>query len=187
MTKFVKVSLYRSGRVLTQYYPARSVGEKREPYDVDWDCHQLIGESWAECVDDMRCCAGCGYAVCSCPTEPPADVLPEGWIGEPNMPAHLTVAYFHTSGAWVQLSGGGAWAWYPPAGTYGARCYTPKATRDEAMAAAVASVGVQTPDEPPADEPYGCVNRTTDSPRECVESGHYWCDAFKSKPARGEP
>jgi len=46
--------------------------------------------------------------------------------------------------------------------------------------------------EPPADvlpddEPYGCVNRTASSPRECVESGHYWCDAFKSKPPRGEP
>jgi hypothetical protein len=43
------------------------------------------------------------------------------------------------------------------------------------------------PSEPPDDEPYGCVNRQISSPRECVESGHYWCDAFKSKPARGEP
>jgi hypothetical protein len=43
------------------------------------------------------------------------------------------------------------------------------------------------PDELPDDEPYGCVNRQISSPRECVESGHYWCDAFKSKPPRGEP
>jgi len=35
-------------------------------------------------------------------------------------------------------------------------------------------------------EPYGCVNRRTSSPRECVESGHYWCDAFKSKPGAGD-
>lgn len=35
-------------------------------------------------------------------------------------------------------------------------------------------------DAPPA-EPYGCVNRTAESPRECAESAHYWCQ--KSKPA----
>ena len=47
----------------------------------------------------------------------------------------------------------------------------------------------------PTDEPYGCVNRTIESPRECVESGHYWCDLRKHRPeldradepARGEP
>jgi hypothetical protein len=38
------------------------------------------------------------------------------------------------------------------------------------------------PAELPADEPYGCVNRQISSPRDCVESGHYWCQAFKSKP-----
>jgi len=43
------------------------------------------------------------------------------------------------------------------------------------------------PPDPPADEPYGCVNRQISSPRECVESGHYFCQAFKSKPSRGEP
>jgi hypothetical protein len=37
-------------------------------------------------------------------------------------------------------------------------------------------------DQPVDVEPYGCVNRTTDSPRECVESGHYYCDLSK-KPA----
>ena len=40
--------------------------------------------------------------------------------------------------------------------------------------------------EPPDKEPYGCVNRQTSSPRDCVESGHYWCDAFKSKPGAGD-
>jgi hypothetical protein len=35
-------------------------------------------------------------------------------------------------------------------------------------------------------EPYGCVRRRGMSPRECVESGHYWCDFNKppAEPAR---
>lgn len=96
--------------------------------------YNLVGHG-GEVVPDMLCCEGCGYGVCSCPAEPPDDELPEGWTDAPMAGFER---YIHTSGARVRREPGSTlWQYWAPLESLSDAS---KPTRDEAMAAALASV-----------------------------------------------
>lgn len=187
MKRYIEVTKRLAGRMITQRYPARSVEgtSLAEPRDTSF--------IETPCACGYICCAKTGPCAPALAPEPPAvvrvkarvrsvtreslgGVLPKGWRMEAGAPGYL-----HTSGAEVH-GDNGYFTWWT-AGDAAAGIteivHEPLPTRDEAMAAALASAQ-------PDDEPYGCVNRIAESPRECVESGHYWCDAFKSKPQPAE-
>lgn len=100
-------------------------------------------------IRDHNSC-NCGYAVCSqtgpCapPPPPPKDELPEGWRREPD--GIDGEEYAHVSGARVeQRLHWQQWAWWPT-GEGSSPSDTWKPTRNEAMAAALASMQPAKPD-----------------------------------------
>jgi hypothetical protein len=124
--KYIEVTKHVAGRTITQRYPARRVvampeGELADP-----------GPPWGF-VDNKAC--RCGYLVCSQAGRcaPP----PEGWSRPPTIDAEQ---YRHISGATVWLiHGQKLWRWTAP---HEPRCDDARRlpTRNEAMAAALASV-----------------------------------------------
>lgn len=103
---------------------------------------------------DTVSCKGCGHALCSCAPQPSAcnpgrsRPVPDGWT---LLAEHRYIddqeTYRHRSGAsvWryyktgkVACYAGWGWLWSPPSGGGCARSQC-KATRDEAMAAALAA------------------------------------------------
>jgi hypothetical protein len=98
--------------------------------------YNLVGHG-GEVVPDMLCCEGCGYGVCSCPAEPPEEVLPEGWRECPSG------GFEHVSKAYVYAPCPESWHWWTSADVAAEvtdTIHDPKPTRDAAMQAALASV-----------------------------------------------
>lgn len=153
------------------------IGVKKLGDDVAVERIQLIDRDGFSLMDnpdpqgvvyDVTCCL-CGYAVCSCPPAPPKDVLPDGWRFARHTLDGFGPRYEHVSGAGVeQRPSHDGWAWFPP-GEHFCAMRDWKATRAQAMAAALASA------EPEYDWVYGCVNLQSSSSRECAESGHRHC------------
>jgi len=173
MKHFIEVTRHVAGRTITQRYPARRVGEQQPG---------VLGAVDFTCLD-------CGYVECACPgggwpppiaTEPPetfrvtarvrsvnrdpqappADVLPEGWTLQ--LSVFDAVQYQHRTGANVWLCHGEhLWRW---TASHEIRCDDSrrKPTRDEAMAAALASVQPAEPALRPGWTVHGLRNHAPD-------------------------